>query len=110
MITVTLCCALGPRQTFETLLEVPTGCTLREAVRLSALQTQYPNVDLDAFTPGIWGRARDWEQTLVADDRIELCRPLLVDPKVARRERFQKQGSRSTGLFAKRRPGSKAGY
>jgi uncharacterized protein len=29
---------------------------------------------------------------------------------VARRERFAKQGARTSGLFAKRRPGGKAGY
>ena len=43
-------------------------------------------------------------------DRLELLRPLRVDPKVARRERFVGQGARSSGLFAKRRPNSKAGY
>jgi putative ubiquitin-RnfH superfamily antitoxin RatB of RatAB toxin-antitoxin module len=43
-------------------------------------------------------------------DRLELLRPLRVDPKVARRERFTGQGARSAGLFAKRRPNSKAGY
>jgi hypothetical protein len=41
---------------------------------------------------------------------VELVRPLLVDPKVARRERFRRQGSRAAGLFAGRRPGSKPGY
>ncbi|HYP70717.1 MAG TPA: RnfH family protein, partial [Variovorax sp.] len=43
-------------------------------------------------------------------DRLELCRDLVVDPKVARRERFARQGARGTGLFAKRRTGAKAGY
>jgi putative ubiquitin-RnfH superfamily antitoxin RatB of RatAB toxin-antitoxin module len=43
-------------------------------------------------------------------DRIEVYRPLLVDPKVARRERFVKQGARGAGLFAKKRQGAKAGY
>jgi hypothetical protein len=41
---------------------------------------------------------------------VELYRPLLVDPKVARRERFRRQGARNTGLFAQRRPGAKPGY
>ena len=50
------------------------------------------------------------EQVLREGDRLELLRPLRVDPKVARRERFVGQGARSTGLFAKRRPNSKAGY
>jgi len=43
-------------------------------------------------------------------DRLELYRPLLVDPKEARRARFEAQGARSVGLFARRRPGAKAGY
>ena len=43
-------------------------------------------------------------------DRVEIYRPLKVDPKVARRERFVRQGARATGLFARRRPGGKAGY
>jgi sulfur carrier protein len=43
-------------------------------------------------------------------DRVEFYRGLRVDPKVARRERFSKQGARASGLFAKRRPGSKPGY
>jgi putative ubiquitin-RnfH superfamily antitoxin RatB of RatAB toxin-antitoxin module len=43
-------------------------------------------------------------------DRIEIYRPLTVDPKVARRERFEKQGTSRAGLFSKRRPGAKPGY
>ena len=35
---------------------------------------------------------------------------LRVDPKVARRERFNDQGAKSAGLFTKKRPGAKAGY
>jgi putative ubiquitin-RnfH superfamily antitoxin RatB of RatAB toxin-antitoxin module len=45
-----------------------------------------------------------------ADDRIELYRPLKVDPKVARRQRFKRQGKGRTGLFANRKSGSAAGY
>jgi putative ubiquitin-RnfH superfamily antitoxin RatB of RatAB toxin-antitoxin module len=41
---------------------------------------------------------------LRAGDRIEGYRTLRVDPKVARRERFARQGARSAGLFA-RKPG-----
>ena len=45
-----------------------------------------------------------------AGDRIELYRPLKVDPKVARRQRFKRQGKGRTGLFANRKSGSTAGY
>ena len=50
------------------------------------------------------------DQLLHDGDRLELYRPLTVDPKVARRERFARQGARTTGLFARQRPGSKPGY
>jgi putative ubiquitin-RnfH superfamily antitoxin RatB of RatAB toxin-antitoxin module len=50
------------------------------------------------------------DHVLNPTDRVEVLRGLRVDPKVARRERFQKQGARTAGLFAKRRPGAKPGY
>jgi putative ubiquitin-RnfH superfamily antitoxin RatB of RatAB toxin-antitoxin module len=43
-------------------------------------------------------------------DRVEIYRPLTVDPKVARRQRFNKQGAKAAGLFARKRAGAKAGY
>ncbi|MBW8723026.1 MAG: RnfH family protein, partial [Polaromonas sp.] len=43
-------------------------------------------------------------------DRLEIYRGLRVDPKVARRERFNRQGVKRAGLFAKTRAGAKAGY
>jgi len=58
----------------------------------------------------IWGQPADPNRKLANTDRVEVLRGLRVDPKVARRERFEKQGSRSTGLFAKRREGGKQGY
>jgi putative ubiquitin-RnfH superfamily antitoxin RatB of RatAB toxin-antitoxin module len=59
---------------------------------------------------GIWGRKATRDQLLRDRDRVEIYRPLRVDPKVARRERFARQGAGTTGLFAKRRVGAKAGY
>ena len=59
---------------------------------------------------GVWGRKATLTDKLQVGDRVELYRRLTVDPKVARRERFRKQGSRRSGLFANKRPGAKAGY
>lgn len=59
---------------------------------------------------GIWGKKTGLHHVLQGGDRLEVYRGLLVDPKVARRERFRQQGARSAGLFAKRRAGAKAGY
>ena len=58
----------------------------------------------------MWQVASDPSQRLRDRDRVEIARPLRVDPKLARRERFQRQGSRAAGLFAQRRPGAKPGY
>jgi len=110
VIEVTVCCAPAPRVVFEQVLQVAEGCRLRQAVEASAFSQQHPDVDWAAMQPGVWGHAVDWDQVLSAGDRVELCRPLAVDPKVARRERFQRQGSRTAGLFAQRRQGGKAGY
>ena len=105
-----MCCAPAPRVVFEQVLQLPEGATLRQAVEASALHREHPQLDVATLQPGIWGRVAAWDQPLAAGDRVELCRPLAVDPKVARRERFQRQGSRTAGLFAQRRTGGKAGY
>jgi putative ubiquitin-RnfH superfamily antitoxin RatB of RatAB toxin-antitoxin module len=111
MIEVTLSCSPAAREVFEQLLRLAPEATLADAVKASGLSQRFPDLDWrHAMTPGIWGRAVEWDQVLKHGDRIELCRPLTVDPKVARRERFQRQGTRGTGLFANRRQGGKAGY
>ena len=58
----------------------------------------------------VFGRKLTWDSELFDGDRLDCCRPLRVDPKLARRERFNQQGSRRSGLFARRREGSVAGY
>ncbi|MBK6388542.1 MAG: RnfH family protein [Rhodoferax sp.] len=80
------------------------------AIRLSGLLTQFPELDVSRSVVGVWGRKAGPNQSLRDRDRIEIYRALQVDPKVARRERFVKQGARTTGLFAKKRLGAKAGY
>ena len=59
---------------------------------------------------GVWGKPVTVDYVLRDGDRLELYRSLKVDPKVARRERFQQQGTRAAGLFATRRKGAKPGY
>ncbi len=109
-LQVVLVCSTAPREVFEQVLELPDGATVRDAVIASALPARFPWLDWPTLAPGIWGRAAEWHERLSAGDRIELCRPLRVDPKVARRERFQRQGTRTAGLFARPRgAGDKVG-
>jgi putative ubiquitin-RnfH superfamily antitoxin RatB of RatAB toxin-antitoxin module len=105
-VKVTLCWSPGPRDVREVPLDLPAGSTVADALRAA-------NVPIDLSHPqdlGVWGRRASLDQALVDADRVELYRALTVDPKVARRERFRKQGARGTGLFANRRPGAKSGY
>lgn len=90
-------------QTQEWSLRLPPGARLQDALRAVGLEAS-------TCATGIWGRRAEREQLLREGDRIELYRPLLVDPKRARRERFARQGARGAGLFARQRPGGKAGY
>lgn len=107
---ITVVYSPGPRQVAERLLELPTGSTARHALHSSGLLNEYSELAHGPLDVGVWGRSAAPGQLLEDGDRLEIYRPLRVDPKVARRERFQKQGARSAGLFAKRRPGAKPGY
>jgi putative ubiquitin-RnfH superfamily antitoxin RatB of RatAB toxin-antitoxin module len=109
-VQITIVCSTAPRQVFEQIVDLPVGATVRDAVIASALAAAHPAFDWQAAAPGIWGRAAAWTQAVADQDRVELCRPLSVDPKAARRERFKQQGTRGAGLFARRRKGGKAGY
>ena len=76
-----------------------------DALHASGLRTTAPNLDLREAGVGVWGRRARLDQLLCDGDRVEVLRPLEIDPKVARRERFRIQGSRRAGLFAKKQTG-----
>lgn len=107
---ITLMYASAPRTVHELALDVAPGATLAQALVLSGWPVRFPEIDAQPLTAAVWGRKAPRHHVLREGDRVELLRPLRVDPKVARRERFVGQGARGTGLFARRRPGSKAGY
>jgi putative ubiquitin-RnfH superfamily antitoxin RatB of RatAB toxin-antitoxin module len=112
-VHITLMYSPAPRVVHERLLELTTGVTVKQAIEQSGLLAECPEIDVsqpEAFTVCIWGKKTTPNHVLRDLDRIEICRPLTVDPKVARRERFQKQGTSRAGLFSKRRVGAKPGY
>lgn len=109
-IEVTVSYAPAARQVEHVALTLPANATVVQALQRSGLLERFPELALRTVQVGVWGRKAELEQVLRNQDRVELYRPLRVDPKVARRERFARQGARTTGLFAKRRAGSKPGY
>lgn len=77
-------------------LQLPQGSTLRDAVEASGLLAALDPAVADALIPAIWGRAQPWDHGLRARDRVELTRPLRVDPKEARRQRYKRDGIKRT--------------
>lgn len=110
MIQVTLVCAPGARDAREKTLSLPATATVADSLRASGWLSELPDVMAAAPDVGIWGRKASLSQGLRDGDRVEVYRALTVDPKVARRERFAKQGAKTAGLFTKIRAGAKAGY
>lgn len=110
MMEIVLVFAPAAREVHELNLRVPEGTTLKEALRLAGWLERFPCIEQGSVAIGVWGRKASATTLLRPGDRVEMYRELRVDPKVARRERFVGQGSRGAGLFAQRRPGSKAGY
>ncbi len=107
-LQITIAYSPGPREVRQWDLQVATGTTVREALMQSGLFEAYPDLRGQSLSLAVWGRAATPSQSLRERDRIEVLRPLRVDPKVARRERFARQGTRAAGLFA-RKPGKRRG-
>ena len=78
-------------------VQVPAGATLRDAVLASGLLEQVPALDAAALDLGVWGHPRPASQPLRDGDRIEVYRPLTVDPKEARRIRAEVRQRRRAG-------------
>ncbi len=89
VLSVEVACAL-PEQQRVAALTVPVGCTAREAVRLAGLVQAFPSLDLDSLVLGLFGQRIEDDHVLADGDRVELYRPLLLDPKEARRQRAAK--------------------
>lgn len=70
-------------------LRLAAGATVLHALRASGLLEAHPDIDLASQGVGVWGRRCPLSQLLRDRDRIELYRPLTVDPKEARRLRYR---------------------
>ena len=76
---------------------VEKGATVEDAIACSSLGASFPDWNLKTCAVGIWGRPVVREQALQEGDRVELYRPLKLDPREARRT-LAAQG-RSMGKF-----------
>ncbi|WP_404340633.1 RnfH family protein [Pseudoalteromonas mariniglutinosa] len=89
MITVEVVFAL-PTKATSLLVEVPETCSAEQAVIKSGIIDKCPEIDATNLTLGIWNRTCKLDQLISDGDRIEIYRPLIADPKDARRKRAEK--------------------
>ena len=100
-ITVELVFALRERQQLVT-LTIGAQATVGDAIEQSGLAAAFPDQDLQAAPVAIWGKPADRDQRLRDGDRVEILRPLEIDPRQARRQlaeagRFMGGAGRRTG-------------
>ncbi len=68
-------------------LEVAVGATVGEALAASGMLARHPDIDVRVERLGVWGRPATLDTLLREGDRVEIYRPLQVDPKEVRRRR-----------------------
>lgn len=72
--------------------------TVQSAIIASGLLKEFPEIQLGDCRVGIWGLPMPLDAKLANLDRVEIYRPLVVDPKVVRRNRARQQISRNKSL------------
>lgn len=76
-----------PQEQIILTVQVPSSATVSEAVEASGICARYPEIDLASVKMGIFGKLAKGNAGLHPGDRIELYRPLIADPKEARKKR-----------------------
>ncbi|HEY0821411.1 MAG TPA: RnfH family protein [Rhizobacter sp.] len=70
-------------------VRLPTGGCVGDAILQSGLLSAHPQLALETLSVGVWGVPRGLDHPLRDQDRVEVYRPLTVDPKEARRLRYR---------------------
>ena len=68
-------------------LRVRAGTTVAEAIERSAVLTRHPEAEVNLRRVAICGQPATLDTVLQDQDRVEILRPLTIDPKDARRLR-----------------------
>jgi len=80
-----------PGRSMRYVVEVPEGATVLGAIERSGVLAAHPEIDLARGGAAIFGRRVALDRALRAGDRVEILRPLVADPKAARRRRAVKR-------------------
>jgi putative ubiquitin-RnfH superfamily antitoxin RatB of RatAB toxin-antitoxin module len=68
-------------------LSIPAGTTIEQAIAISGVLQEVPEIDLATMAVGVYAKKKTLDTVLREHDRVEIYRPLIADPKHARRRR-----------------------
>ena len=81
-------------------LQMAAGATVEEAIRRSGVLDRFPEIDLAQAKVGVFGKVGRLDQVLGSGDRVEIYRPLIADPKEARKQRAAEGKTMKKGAAA----------
>ena len=68
-------------------VKVPKGTNIKQAIERSGIQKEFDDIDLNINHVGIFGKKTSLNHVLDEKDRVEIYRPLIIDPKEQRRRK-----------------------
>ena len=68
-------------------IEIKNGSTLKDAIEASGILETFEQIDLTKDRVGIFAKFATLDTILRDKDRVEIYRPLVADPKKARKDR-----------------------
>jgi len=85
-LSVEVVLATPERQVLLT-VNVEAGASVADVIASSGLESKFSDLAVADLAVGIWGKRVSRDSAVNAGDRVELYRPLVVDPREARRQR-----------------------
>lgn len=95
-IIIEIVAALTERH-FIKRLQVPKGTLINQAIKLAEMKEFYPEIDCSTLKIGIYGKVACSETVLQQNDRIEIYRPLISDPKEKRKLKIKSEYNKIRG-------------
>lgn len=92
LITIEVVAALDKRH-FMRRFQVSEGTSVEQAIRLSTIKEFYPETNWSTLKAGIYGKIVNFENILQQSDRIEIYKPLIIDPKEKRRSKIKSKSA-----------------
>jgi hypothetical protein len=86
-----------PQGAIQRTYELPAAATVGDALRAAGADPAFVDIDLESSPIGVFGASARREQALYPGDRVEIYRPLALDPKAARRARVKQARALKSG-------------